>query len=98
LRVSLHDADAVANHEPAVGLFRHRAKKVWARASERQIANVSSNVVIPILFGLRVAPSDNDLVDNAIPGIVNADEEQQQRCGANDKEHLAGVRPSRECR
>jgi hypothetical protein len=38
------------------------------------------------------------MVGNGIPGVVNANEEQQQRGGANDKEQLARVHMSRGCR
>src|SRR5207248_9763834 len=39
-----------------------------------------------------------DVVGDGVPGIVNPDKEQQQRCSSNGKQRLAQMGASGECR
>src|SRR6266571_7353214 len=43
-------------------------------------------------------PVDKYVVGDAVPGVMNADEEQQQRRSSDAEQSLAGVGESRECR
>jgi hypothetical protein len=68
-------------------------------SAARLLLAIVDDLLTGAALGLLLSPFlDKDVVRDGIPGVMNADEEQQQRRRCNAKQGVAQMGASRECR
>ncbi|MGD1155548.1 MAG: hypothetical protein ABSA41_06935 [Terriglobia bacterium] len=68
-------------------------------SAARLLLAIVDDLLTGAALGLLLSPFlDKDMVRDGIPGVMNADEEQQQRRRCNAKQGVAQMVASRECR